>query len=68
MTAVLLLSCPDQRGVVAATAQFIASHVGNIVHAEEHVDVGAGDGNAVFFQRGVLTLPADPPRWSGSWS
>jgi formyltetrahydrofolate deformylase len=51
MTAVLLLSCPDQRGVVAATAQFIAAHDGNIVHAEQHVDVGSGDGNAVFFQR-----------------
>ena len=51
MTAVLLLSCPDQRGVVAATAQFIAAHDGNIVHAEQHVDVGAGDGDAVFFQR-----------------
>jgi formyltetrahydrofolate deformylase len=51
MTAVLLLSCPDQRGVVAATAQFIAAHDGNIVHAEQHVDPGTGDGAAVFFQR-----------------
>ncbi len=51
MTAVLLLSCPDQRGVVAATAQFIAEHDGNIVHAEQHVDTGAGGGDAVFFQR-----------------
>jgi formyltetrahydrofolate deformylase len=51
MTAVLLLSCPDQRGVVAATAQFIAEHDGNIVHAEQHVDPGTGSGDAVFFQR-----------------
>ena len=51
MTAVLLLSCPDQRGVVAATAQFIAAHDGNIVHAEQHVDAGTGGGDAVFFQR-----------------
>jgi len=50
MTAVLLLSCPDQRGVVAATAEFIAEHDGNIVHAEQHVDPGTGNG-AVFFQR-----------------
>jgi formyltetrahydrofolate deformylase len=49
MTAVLLLSCPDQRGVVAATAEFIARHDGNIVHAEQHVDRGSGD--AMFFQR-----------------
>ena len=51
MTAVLLLSCPDQRGVVAATAQFIAAHDGNIVHAEQHVDRGATDGASMFFQR-----------------
>jgi len=50
VTAVLLLSCPDQPGVVAATAQFLADHRGNIVHAEQHVDPGTGDG-AVFFQR-----------------
>jgi formyltetrahydrofolate deformylase len=51
VTAVLLLSCPDQPGVVAATAQFLADHHGNIVHAEQHVDAGAGEGDAVFFQR-----------------
>ena len=51
MTAVLLLSCPDQPGVVAATAQFLADHDGNIVHAEQHVDTGTGNGDAVFFQR-----------------
>jgi len=50
VTAVLLLSCPDQPGVVAATAQFLADHHGNIVHAEQHVDPGTG-GGAVFFQR-----------------
>ena len=46
-TAVLLLSCPDRRGIVAATADFIARHDGNIVHAEQHVDREEG----VFFQR-----------------
>ncbi len=51
MTAVLLLSCPDQPGVVAATAQFLADHDGNIVHAEQHVDPGTDSGDAVFFQR-----------------
>ena len=45
--AVLLLSCPDQRGVVAGVAEFIADHDGNIVHAEQHVDEVEG----VFFQR-----------------
>jgi formyltetrahydrofolate deformylase len=51
VTAVLLLSCPDQPGVVAATAQFLADHQGNIVHAEQHVDPGTGNGDAMFFQR-----------------
>ena len=45
--AVLLLSCPDQRGVVAAVSSLIADHHGNIVDSEQHVD--AVDG--VFFQR-----------------
>jgi formyltetrahydrofolate deformylase len=51
MSAVLLLSCPDQRGVVAATAEFIAAHDGNIVHAEQHVDPGTTSSGAMFFQR-----------------
>jgi len=50
MTAVLLLSCPDRRGIVAATAQFLAAHDGNIVHAEQHVDASNG-GTTMFFQR-----------------
>ncbi len=50
MTAVLLLSCPDQRGIVAAVANFVAEHNGNIVHADQHVDL-APDGRPVFFQR-----------------
>ena len=46
-TGVLLLSCPDQKGVVASVADFIASHDGNIVHAEQHTD----EIEKVFFQR-----------------
>jgi formyltetrahydrofolate deformylase len=44
---VLLLSCPDQPGIVAAVAGFIASHNGNIVHAEQHTDAE----EQIFFQR-----------------
>ena len=50
MTAILLLSCPDQHGVVAATAQFITEHDGTIVHAEQNVARGGVDGPAMFFQ------------------
>lgn len=56
MSSVLLLSCPDQQGVVAATAQFIAEHGGNIVHAEQYVKGAEGDDDAVFCQRMVFDL------------
>ncbi len=46
-TAVLLLSCPDQRGVVASVADFVFRHGGNIVSAEQHTDPST----EVFFQR-----------------
>jgi formyltetrahydrofolate deformylase len=46
-TAVLLLSCPDQPGVVAATADWVYRHGGNIVDAQQHTDRTDG----VFFQR-----------------
>jgi len=46
-TAVLLLTCPDRTGVVAAVADFVWRHGGNIVHAEQHTD----DVDGVFFQR-----------------
>ena len=45
----LLLSCRDQRGLVAAVADFIAGHGGNILHADQHRDV-VGD-RTMFFQR-----------------
>jgi len=38
-TAVLLISCPDQKGLVAAVSEFVYKNGGNIVHAEQHVDV-----------------------------
>ena len=43
-TAVLLISCPDRKGVVASIAEFIYRHNGNILHADEH-----GDGNTNLF-------------------
>src|SRR5947207_4526560 len=38
-SAILLLSCPDKKGVVASIAGFIYQHGGNILHADEHSDV-----------------------------
>ncbi|MGB3239887.1 MAG: formyltetrahydrofolate deformylase [Geitlerinemataceae cyanobacterium] len=41
-TATLLISCPDQRGLVAKIANFIYSNGGNIVHADQHTDFVQG--------------------------
>ncbi|MBN2397692.1 MAG: formyltetrahydrofolate deformylase, partial [Deltaproteobacteria bacterium] len=35
-TAILLLSCPDQKGIVAAVSGFIAEHNGNILDADQY--------------------------------
>lgn len=40
-TAILLLSCPDTKGVVASIADFVFRHGGNILHADEHADEGS---------------------------
>jgi formyltetrahydrofolate deformylase len=41
-TAILLVSCPDQRGLVAKLANFIYANGGNIIHADHHTDFAAG--------------------------
>jgi len=46
-TAILLVSCPDQRGIVAALSSFITSNSGNIIALDQHVDAEEG----VFFAR-----------------
>ena len=45
--AVLLLSCRDQKGLVASVADFVYRHGGNIVSADQHTD----EEHAVFLQR-----------------
>ncbi len=37
-SAILLVSCPDRKGVVASIAEFIFRHNGNILFADEHGD------------------------------
>ena len=46
-TAILLIHCPDQPGLVRAVASFIAENGGNIVHFDQHVDSQEG----IFFMR-----------------
>ncbi len=55
--AVLLISCPDQPGIVAAVATWVGSVGGNIVHAEQHTDVT----DAMFFQRVEFTFAGTTP-------
>lgn len=40
-TATLLVSCPDQQGLVAKIANFIYANGGNIIHADQHTDTSA---------------------------
>ena len=40
-TAILLISCPDQKGIVATLSDFVFRHNGNILHADEHADEGS---------------------------
>jgi formyltetrahydrofolate deformylase len=47
VTAVLLISCPDQKGLVAAVSDFVYRHDGNIRSADQHTD----EEQDVFLQR-----------------
>ena len=51
-TAVLLVSCPDQPGIVAAVASFVAGHGGNVIDLQQHTDHTDG----AFFQRVEVEL------------
>jgi formyltetrahydrofolate deformylase len=46
-TAILLISCPDRKGLVAGIANFLYSHGANILHADQHQDNDQG----LFFMR-----------------
>ena len=37
-TAILIISCPDRKGIVAAVAEFLYQHGANILHADQHQD------------------------------
>jgi len=37
-TAILIIHCPDSRGIVAAVTQLLNEHDGNIVYLDQHVD------------------------------
>ena len=41
-SATLLISCPDQQGLVAKIANFVYANGGNIIHADQHRDEASG--------------------------
>jgi formyltetrahydrofolate deformylase len=45
--AILLISCPDQVGIVTSVTEFVYRHQGNIINLDEHVDLDSG----TFFMR-----------------
>jgi formyltetrahydrofolate deformylase len=56
---VLLVSCPDRAGIVAAVASFVARHGGNVIDLQQHTD----HTDAAFFQRVEFELDGvDLPR------
>jgi len=46
-SAILLISCPDQQGIVHAVTEFLLQNKGNIIHLEQHSDVE----ESTFFMR-----------------
>jgi formyltetrahydrofolate deformylase len=53
-SAVLLISCPDRKGLVATVSDFIYKHGGNILHTDEHTDA-----ESLWFLMRVEFDPAD---------
>jgi formyltetrahydrofolate deformylase len=51
-TAILIIQCPDQKGIVAAVSEFLFSHRGNILEIDQHVDQELG----MFFMRAAWEL------------
>lgn len=41
-TAILLVDCPDRKGIAAAVSEFLYRHDANILHADEHQDSQRG--------------------------
>jgi predicted amino acid-binding ACT domain protein len=66
-TAILLVDCPDRKGLVATISQFLYEHGANIIHADQHRDNAAG----LFFMRVEWALEEfdlDPPELAARFS
>ncbi len=56
-TAVLLIDCPDQKGLIARVSSLLYERGANILHADQHQDHGMG----LFFMRVEWALNGDFP-------
>jgi formyltetrahydrofolate deformylase len=54
-SAVLLIDCPDRRGLIARVSSLLYEHGANILHADQHRDEGLG----LFFMRIEFALHSD---------
>ena len=65
----LLVSCPDQKGLVSGISSFIFRHGGNILQSDQYTDVEAGIFLARFefhldgFQIPAIRSPSNFARW-----
>jgi len=50
--AIMLIHCPDQKGIVVSVTEFIFKNKGNILYLDQHVDTEKG----VFFMRATWDL------------
>ncbi len=50
--AILIIQCPDQKGIVAKVSRFLYSYEGNILEVDQHVDEEMG----MFFMRAAWEL------------
>jgi formyltetrahydrofolate deformylase len=50
--AILIVQCPDQKGIVAEVSRFLYAYNGNILEVDQHVDVEMG----MFFMRAAWEL------------
>ncbi|PSB00597.1 formyltetrahydrofolate deformylase [Merismopedia glauca] len=60
LTATLLISCLDRRGIVAKIANFVYDHGGNIVYDDQYTDFSAGlYFNRIEWELDGFTIPRD---------
>jgi formyltetrahydrofolate deformylase len=55
-TGILLIDYPDRPGLVAAIAQSLHAHGGNILHADQHQDNEGGKCRILFYENKTVVF------------